>query len=171
MDQLQPQQPVQVYPNNPNNLPNQPNNIPMTQSSSSHNSNGSFVSVFVVLAIVFVISVIACVVGRLCSKKSNGPKVKKGHGQPQKQKEGKQNKHNEFHNKRGGGDIEFGFDKKIASSKVAAAHGDHYKGSKPFKSNGGKGGVRFSDNHIDFKLGPWKLVGKKNVHRGTTSMH
>lgn len=154
MDQLQPQQPVQVYPNNPNNFPNQPNNIPMTQSSSSHNSsNGSFVSVFVVLAIVFVISVIACVVGRLCSKKSNGPKVKKSQGHPQKQKEGKQNKHNEFHNKRGR-DIEFGFDKKIASSKVAAAHGDHYKGSKPFKSSGGKGGVRFSDNHIDFKLGP-----------------
>ncbi|XP_006356440.1 uncharacterized protein [Solanum tuberosum] len=157
MDQLQPQQPVQVYPNNPNNFPNQPNNMPMTQSSSSHNSsNGSFVSVFVVLAIVFVISVIACVVGRLCSKKSNGPKVKKSHGQQQKQKEGKHNKHNEFHNKREGGDIEFGFDKKIASSKVAAAHGDnHYKGPKPYKNaSGGKGGVRFSDNHIDFKLGP-----------------
>lgn len=159
MDQLQPQQPVQVYPNNPNYFPNQPNNMPMTQSSSSHNSsNGSFVSVFVVLAIVFVISVIACVVGRLCSKKSNGAnKVKKSsHGQPQKQKEGKHNnnnKHNEFHNKRGGGDIEFGFDKKIASSKVAAAHGDnHYKGSKPHKNT--NGGVRFSDNHIDFKLGP-----------------
>ncbi|XP_060213976.1 uncharacterized protein LOC132641104 [Lycium barbarum] len=154
MDQLQPQQPAQVYPNNPNNFPNQPNNIPMTQSSSSHNSNGSFVSVFVVLAIVLVISLIACVVGRLCSKKSHGPKVQKSQGHPQKQKEGKKNKHNEFHNKREGGDIEFGFDKRIASSKVAAAHGDHYKGSKPFKNSGGKGGVRFSDNHIDFKLGP-----------------
>ncbi|KAJ8547640.1 hypothetical protein K7X08_011226 [Anisodus acutangulus] len=154
MEQLQPQQPAQVYPNNPNNFPSQPNNIPMTQSSSSHHSNGSFVSVFVVLAIVFVVSAIACVVGRLCSKKSHDPKVKKSQGQPQKQKEGKKNKHNEFHNKREGGDIEFGFDKRIASSKVAAAHGNHYKGSKPFKNSGGKGGAGFSGNHIDFKLGP-----------------
>ncbi|KAM3358688.1 hypothetical protein P3S68_021621 [Capsicum galapagoense] len=155
MDQLKPQQPVQAYPNNPNNSPDQANNIPLTQSSSPNSSNGSFVSVFVVLAIVFVVSVIACVVGRLCSKKSNGPKAKKGQGQPQKQKEGKHNKHNEFHTKREGGDIEFGFDKKIASSKVAAPHGDHhYKGAKPYKSSGGKGGVKFTDNHIDFKLGP-----------------
>nr|XP_009628743.1 uncharacterized protein LOC104119047 [Nicotiana tomentosiformis] len=154
MSQLEPQQPVQVYPNNPNNFPNQANNIPTqsSSSSSSSHSNGSFVSVFVVLAIVLVISLIACVVGRLCSKKSHGPKVKKSNGHPQKQKEGKQ-KHNEFH-QRGQGDIEFGFDKRIASSKVAAAHGDHYKGSKPFKNIAGKGGVRFADDHIDFKPGP-----------------
>ncbi|KAL2510396.1 hypothetical protein Fot_34043 [Forsythia ovata] len=121
----------------------------------SSNSNGSFGPVFFVLGAVLVISAIACVFGRLCNRKHH-----RGNKEHHRSKE----EHHRAKAKPGGhalgpkewesrqkpsfnlkdGDIEFGFDKRIPTAKVAS-HGDP-RGPKPSQNGGFKGQVRFSDN-------------------------
>nr|XP_009600471.1 uncharacterized protein LOC104095923 [Nicotiana tomentosiformis]XP_016498167.1 PREDICTED: uncharacterized protein LOC107816931 [Nicotiana tabacum] len=123
------QQPVQGFPND---MPIQPKNTPITQSSS--HSNGSFGTVFIILAVVLVISVLACLIGRICNKKSNG-------SHSPKQREVEQS--HDIHPRED--DIE----KRIATSKVAASNGDFIPTSTMPSNNGheGKGGVRFAEDH------------------------
>ncbi|XP_059308492.1 uncharacterized protein LOC132059750 [Lycium ferocissimum] len=137
----QQQQPVQGFPNNPNNMPVQPKDTPISQSSS--HSNGSFGTVFIILAVVLVISVLACLIGRICNKRSQG------HHQPKH----RETKHSHDIHPREGHDIEYGIDKRIPTSKVAASHGDPNipTSSMPFDDrHEGKGGVRFAEDHKEF---------------------
>ncbi|KAL7587826.1 hypothetical protein Lser_V15G41175 [Lactuca serriola] len=80
---------------------------------------GSFGAVFIVLAVIVVVSAVACFLGRLCNKRHNKSKPPKhGHAaRGPKEKEMKPNR-NAFQTK--DGDIEFGFDKRFSSAKVAA---------------------------------------------------
>ncbi|GJU28649.1 hypothetical protein Tco_1167270 [Tanacetum coccineum] len=87
-----------------------------TNPPTQHKSDGSFGSVFIVLAVIVVISAVACFLGRMCNKKHNKSKPSK-HAKPPKEKDLKHNR-NAFQTK--DGDIEFGFDKKFSSAKVAA---------------------------------------------------
>lgn len=136
-------QPVEVYPNS------------VPQKSSSH-SNGSFGSVFIVLAVIVVISAIACFLGRLCNRRYNNhqakaakqsneirPKEREGQGkQKQKQKQNFQSRE---------GDIEFGFDRRIPTAKVAA-NGD-FKGARPPQNGEGRGEMRFADHDGEIRPG------------------
>ncbi|XP_031124309.1 uncharacterized protein LOC116027019 [Ipomoea triloba] len=176
MSQQQQQQQFQpqVYPYN--NVPTQPNTLfppPLAADTTSH-SNGSFGTVFWVIGVIIVVSVLACIANRLCTKRTKSSKPSKkdkkghghghGHGQAKLPKEwaGKQSRADFHHDD--GGDIEFGFGgKRFPSAKVAAAAaatGEHHPRSAPpmpgFKHHGGggKGVVRFADDHIDFKPGP-----------------
>lgn len=90
-----------------------------TNPPTQHKSDGSFGSVFIVLAVIVVISAVACILGRMCNKKHNKSKPSKHakHAKPPKEKDLKHNR-NAFQTK--DGDIEFGFDKKFSSAKVAA---------------------------------------------------
>ncbi|OIT39295.1 PREDICTED: uncharacterized protein LOC109238273 [Nicotiana attenuata] len=130
----QQQQPVQGFPND---MPIQPKNTPITQSSS--HSNGSFGTVFIILTVVLVISVLACLIGRICNKKRHG-------NHSPKQREVKQS--HDIHPREG--DIEFGIDKRIPTSKVAGSNGDLIPTSTMPYNNGheGKGGVRFAEDHM-----------------------
>ncbi|CAI9761754.1 unnamed protein product [Fraxinus pennsylvanica] len=136
-------QPVdQVYPNSG------------TLNQPSSNSNGSFGPVFIVLAVVLVVSAIACVFGRLCnrkdhrrSKEHHSGKVEhhrgkakpvRGHDLGPKEWESRQKP--SFKDV----DIEFGFDKRTPTAKVAA-HGDP-RGPKPPQNGGFKGQVKFANN-------------------------
>ncbi|KAF7809299.1 putative transmembrane protein [Senna tora] len=104
--QLQPQQPVQIYPNTVSNQP------------PSNHSNGSFGTVFIVLAVIVVISAIACFLGRLCNRRySNSHSNSHSHKQKQKQKPPKHQKQSHHHSRPRDGDIEIGFDKRIPSAK------------------------------------------------------
>ncbi|KAK9060247.1 hypothetical protein SSX86_020951 [Deinandra increscens subsp. villosa] len=87
-----------------------------TNPPSRHQADGSFGAVFVVLAVIVVISAVACFLGRLCNKRRNKAKPSK-HSRPAKEKDMKPTR-NTFQTK--DGDIEFGFDKRFSSSKVAA---------------------------------------------------
>ncbi|KAK2977752.1 hypothetical protein RJ640_016141 [Escallonia rubra] len=131
-------QPVEVYPNT------------VTRQQPSHNSNGSFGTVFIVLAVIIVISAIACFLGRLCNRRFNQSKANK-------QKQAVHPKEREAKQKHGfppgdGGDIEFGFDKRMPSAKVAwngeikgpkvAWNGD-VKGSKSSRNGEFRGEMRF----------------------------
>ncbi|CAA2958231.1 Hypothetical predicted protein [Olea europaea subsp. europaea] len=121
-------QPVdQVYPNTYTKQP-------------SSNSNGSFGPVFIVLAAVIAISAIACVFGRLCNRKHHRGnkehhrgKAKPGRGHDLGPKEWESRQKPSFKDE----DIEFGFDKRIPTAKVAA-HGDP-RGPKPSQNGGFKG--------------------------------
>ncbi|CAI9779353.1 unnamed protein product [Fraxinus pennsylvanica] len=120
----------------------------------SSNSNGSFGPVFIVLAGVLVISAIACVFGQLCNRKHHRGnkehhrgkeehhrgKAKPARGQDLGPKEWESRQKPSFKDE----DIEFGFDKRIPTAKVAA-HGDP-RGPKVFQNGGFKGQVRFADN-------------------------
>lgn len=77
---------------------------------------GSFGAVFIVLAVIVVVSAIACFLGRMCNKRHNKSKPSKHNRRP-KEKDMKPNR-NAFQTK--DGDIEFGFDKRFSSAKVAA---------------------------------------------------
>ncbi|KAL8106326.1 uncharacterized protein LOC141676675 [Apium graveolens] len=88
-----------------------PNQV-MPRPAAEHHSHESFGTVFIVLAVIVVISAIACVLGRIGSRRQGHPKG----AYLSKDKEAKQNHH--AHPKEG--DIEFGFDKRFSSSKVAA---------------------------------------------------
>ncbi|KAJ0725748.1 hypothetical protein HanPI659440_Chr12g0462381 [Helianthus annuus] len=87
-----------------------------TNPPTHRQSNGSFGSVFIVLAVIVVISAVACFLGRLCNKRHNKMKPSK-HSRPAKEKDMKPSR-NAFQTK--DGDIEFGFDKRLSSAKVAA---------------------------------------------------
>ncbi|KAG8366118.1 hypothetical protein BUALT_Bualt17G0042600 [Buddleja alternifolia] len=98
-------QPVEeLYPN------------PVTQQQPDNNSshsNGSFGPVFVVLAVIVVISAVACVLGRLCSKRHHRAKEAHQHKpKASKQSNGLGPKEWESRAKPSfnmkGGDIEFG---------------------------------------------------------------
>ncbi|KAL8227497.1 hypothetical protein R6Q57_015081 [Mikania cordata] len=89
------------------------NTLPPTNGSS----NGSYGTVFIVLAAIIVISAFACFLGRLCNKRQNGSKPSQSH--PRKERDAKSNT-NVIQTK--DGDIEFGYDKKFASAKVATTN-------------------------------------------------
>ncbi|KAI3452722.1 hypothetical protein Pfo_009386 [Paulownia fortunei] len=104
-------QPVEVYPN------------PVTRQQNSSHSNGSFGPVFIVLAVIVVLSAVACTHHR--------PKAtKQSHGLGPKEWESRQKPSFDMRD----GDIEFGFDKRTPSAKVANNGGG--KG-KPPHHNGG----------------------------------
>ncbi|KAL1807259.1 hypothetical protein DCAR_0833125 [Daucus carota subsp. sativus] len=84
----------------------------MTRPAAAHHSHESFGTVFIVLAVIVVISAIACVLGRICSRRQGHPKG----AYRSRDKEPRQNHHSQPKE----GDIEFGFDKRFSSSKVAA---------------------------------------------------
>ncbi|KAI3817543.1 hypothetical protein L1987_11338 [Smallanthus sonchifolius] len=104
MSVQQADQPPLVYP------------VSETNPPSHRPSDGSFGEVFIVLAVIVVVSAVACFLGRLCNKRYNKSKPSK-RGRHTKGKDTKPN-HNVFHTK--DGDIEFGFDKRFSSAKVAA---------------------------------------------------
>ncbi|KAL3501184.1 hypothetical protein ACH5RR_035633 [Cinchona calisaya] len=130
-------------------------NIP-TQTSS--HSKGSFAPVLIVLAVIFVLVIISLVLGRICNRRYHNSKVAErshGRGSHKKAKKAKQN--DMLHHQSAGEgdidiDIEFGFDKRFASSKVAA-NVDHFKGPSKMPPHGEhKGPVRFADDdHIEFR--------------------
>ncbi|GAB2220490.1 hypothetical protein Droror1_Dr00008144 [Drosera rotundifolia] len=110
------------------------------QSSTSH-SNGSFAVVFIVLAVIIVVSGLACVLGRIFSKKyqktsqvQGTTKNNKSHNHNQKQ-----DKLNKSHSSNGfrakdrdlefgfrskEGDIELGFERRVQTGKAAGVKGD-----------------------------------------------
>ncbi|KAK3017102.1 hypothetical protein RJ639_006952 [Escallonia herrerae] len=140
-------QPVEVYPNT------------VTRQQPSHNSNGSFGTVFIVLAVIIVISAIACFLGRLCNRRFNQSKANK-------QKQAVHLKEREVKQRHAfppgdGGDIEFGFDKRMPSAKVAwsgeikgakMAWNDDVKGSKSSRNGEFRGEMRFP-NGGDLRAG------------------
>ncbi|CAI9092925.1 OLC1v1028293C1 [Oldenlandia corymbosa var. corymbosa] len=155
-------------------------NIPMAQTPP--HSNGSFAPVLIVLAIIFVLVVVSVVVGRICNKRYHKGDKEKSHGKVKSHGKGKKSKQKDnfriqagHHGVGGGdqGDIEFGFDKRFASAKVAATngmvdnHNPHFNFKAPPPSHkmpqfhhGGGGGeprgphaVRFADDHIEFRTG------------------
>lgn len=174
-------QPVDdVYPGNPNGI--QPQQQQQQQQHSSHSNNGSFGPVFIVLGVIVALTIIATVLGRICSRRRHrGSNISKAdqqqhaHGGGKKKAGGSggrgksvkphdiddRNHNNNKKFQRGSeGDIEFGFDKKIATSKVADLRGDHHprvpynNNNKPWQQNGEtKGHVRFANDHIDFRAG------------------
>ncbi|EYU31254.1 hypothetical protein MIMGU_mgv1a0164901mg, partial [Erythranthe guttata] len=70
-------QPVEEFPN-----PN-PSQVTTEQQPDSSLSDGSFGPVFAVLAVIVVISAVACVLGRLCSRRRN--RAKEGGAPPLRQ--------------------------------------------------------------------------------------
>ncbi|KAL1828745.1 hypothetical protein DCAR_0208002 [Daucus carota subsp. sativus] len=105
--------------------------------AATHHSNGSFGTVFAVLAVIVFVSAIACCLGRLCNKRRDRSKDKQGKAASHsKEKDAKKN--NGSH-----GDLEFGFDKRLSSSKVAA-HED-FRVPKAFPKGGARG-----DGDIEF---------------------
>ncbi|KAK9063451.1 hypothetical protein SSX86_017321 [Deinandra increscens subsp. villosa] len=95
-----------------------PLEYPVSETSppSHRQQDGSFGTVFIVLAVIVVVSAIACVLGRVCNKRYNKFKPSK-HGRHTKRKDMKPGR-NAFQTK--DGDMEFGFDKRFSSAKVAA---------------------------------------------------
>ncbi|KAD2803927.1 hypothetical protein E3N88_37304 [Mikania micrantha] len=87
-----------------------------TNPPSHRQSDGSFGAVFIVLGVIVVVSVIACFLGRLFKKRYNKSKPSK-HGRHTKERY-MEPKRNAFQTK--DGDMEFGFDKRFSSAKVAA---------------------------------------------------
>ncbi|PIN04450.1 hypothetical protein CDL12_23016 [Handroanthus impetiginosus] len=141
----QPEQ--EVYPTNP---------VMTTQPESSH-SDGSFGPVFAVLAVIVVISAVACVLGRLCSRRHHrakeAPRPPKaankqshggggGGGLGPKEWESRQKPNFNMRD----GDIEFGFDMKMNPAKGGKNGGG--KGNKQSSHHNGarKPDVRFADN-------------------------
>ncbi|KAK1420002.1 hypothetical protein QVD17_29497 [Tagetes erecta] len=101
-----------------------------TNPASHPQKDGSFGSVFIVLAVIVVISAVACFLGRLCNKRHNKAKPSK-QSRPAKGKDMKPSR-NAFQTK--DGDIEFGFDKRFTSAKVAA-NGEPNMGPKMGRPN------------------------------------
>ncbi|KAL9149590.1 hypothetical protein ABFS82_12G117700 [Erythranthe guttata] len=147
-------QPVEEFPN-----PN-PSQVTTEQQPDSSLSDGSFGPVFAVLAVIVVISAVACVLGRLCSRRRNRAKEaahhhsdkgskKKSNGLGPKEWEPRQ-KQPSFNMR--DGDIEFGFDKKTTPSAKGAKNGNGGggggKAKPPQHNNGGhkQPEFRFSDN-------------------------
>lgn len=130
-------QPIDEYPN-PDMSTRQP-------ADSSH-SNGSFGPVLAVLAVIVVVSAVACVVGRLCSKR--GHRVKEAAHHPSKvqsgglgPKEWESRQKPNFNMKNG--DIEFGLDKRMPSGKEGKKGGGKPNKSHPNPPHQHKPEVRF----------------------------
>ncbi|KAK1415734.1 hypothetical protein QVD17_31519 [Tagetes erecta] len=87
-----------------------------TSPPSHSQSDGSFRAVFIVLGVIVAVSAIACFLGRMCSKRYNKSKPYK-RGRRTKERDMNPNR-NAFETK--DGDIEFGYDKRFSSAKVAA---------------------------------------------------
>ncbi|KAK4429832.1 hypothetical protein Salat_1283900 [Sesamum alatum] len=129
-----------------------PDPVMTTQPDSSH-SNGSFGPVFAVLAVIVVVSTVACVLGRLCSRRQHRGKEAAHHPpkaskQSQGQSKGlgpKEWQKPNFNMR--DGDIEFGFDKRNPSAGKGPKNGGG-KGKPPHHHQNGahKPEVRFSDN-------------------------
>ncbi|KAK1425867.1 hypothetical protein QVD17_21229 [Tagetes erecta] len=100
------------------------NTLPPTSGSS----NGSYGPVFIVLAIMITVSAFACFLGRLCNK---GEKVTRPSVQPLPKKE-KDAKNNTNVVQTKDGDIEFGYDKRFASAKVASTDEPSMARPSPF---------------------------------------
>ncbi|KVH97816.1 uncharacterized protein LOC112523497 [Cynara cardunculus var. scolymus] len=92
-----------------------------TVPTSNNSSNGSYGAVFIVLAVIVVVSAIGCFLGRLCNKGQDVARPYKDQSHPPKEKDVKRNT-NVFQTK--DGDIESGYDKRLASAKVAATSGE-----------------------------------------------
>ncbi|KAL8111846.1 uncharacterized protein LOC141667339 [Apium graveolens] len=138
-----------VYPT-PNTLPS---------PAATHHSNGSFGTVFVVLAVIVLISAIACCLGRLCSKRRDNAKEKQSKA---KVKDAKKN--NGSH-----GDLEFGFDKRLSSSKVSAHEDFRGPGPKAFSKGGARGA---GDIEFGFdKKNPSAKGAKYEEFRGPKAVH
>lgn len=123
---------------------------PNPEMSRQH-SNGSFGPVFAVLAVIVVISAVACVVGRLCSKR--GHRVKEAAHHPKLQsgglglgpKEWESRQKPNFNMKNG--DIEFGFDKsRMPSAKNGGGKPKPHPHPHPHPPHHHKPDVRFSNN-------------------------
>ncbi|KAL5723787.1 hypothetical protein ACHQM5_007139 [Ranunculus cassubicifolius] len=101
--------PVVVYPNT------------MTPPQPTSHSKGSFGPVFIVLAIIIVLSAIACCLGQICARrhKRSKPKKERQHVHP-----------------KDGGDIEFGFKKKVPAEKPVGYR--DMKDSRPFQHGHGE---------------------------------
>ncbi|KAL1550835.1 hypothetical protein AAHA92_18750 [Salvia divinorum] len=134
-------QPIDAYPN-----------PEMTDQASPSRSNGSFGPVFAVLAVIVVISAVACVLGRLCSKRSHHTKKKKKaeHGHPPKASKGLPK---EWESKQKPNfDIEIGFDKRMPPKNGGGKPQPYQNGGgkpKPPHQNGGHNkpvDIRFSNN-------------------------
>lgn len=126
-------QPVEEYPN-----------TVMTRQPDSSHSSGSFGPVFAVLAVIVVISAVACVLGRLCSKRKQRTK-EAAHHPAKGSKQSVQGLPKEWESRQKpsfmrDGDIELGFGKKAPSSKGAAKNGGG-KTKPPHQPE-----FRFSDN-------------------------
>lgn len=89
--------------------------------TSNHSSNGSYGTVFIVLAVIVIVSTVACFLGRLCNKRQDVARPYKDQSHPPKEKDAKRNA-NGFPKK--DRDIEFGYDKRLASAKVVATNGE-----------------------------------------------
>lgn len=85
-----------------------------TVPTTTHSSNGSYGAVFIVLAVIVTISALACFLGRMFNKRENEARPSR-HNAPTKEKDAKRNP-NGVQTK--DGDIEFGYDKRLASAKV-----------------------------------------------------
>ncbi|XP_028754462.1 uncharacterized protein LOC114713942 [Neltuma alba] len=121
---VQPQQPVQIYP------------YTAVSSPPPYHSSGSFGTVFIVLAVIVVISAIACLLGRFCSRRSS-------HKHTHNQKPPKHQKKNHHNFRPKEGDLEIGFDKRIASSKpIGLGHGHGYDMHGHGRGRGRGGGGR-----------------------------
>lgn len=124
----------------------------MARPAAAHHSHESFGTVFIVLAVIVVVSAIACVLGRVCSRRQSHPKG----AYRSKDKEAKQHHHSQPRD----GDIEFGFDKRLSSSKVAA------------NEDFGPPNMKFgSDKRFPSGKGPTneELRGPKAFHNGAAS--
>ncbi|KAL0357922.1 UNVERIFIED_CONTAM: hypothetical protein Scaly_1477900 [Sesamum calycinum] len=124
-----------------------PNPVMTTQPDSSH-SDGSFGPVFAVLAVIVVVSTVACVLGRLCSRRHHRGK-EAAHKTPKASKQSQGLGPKEWQkpnfNMRDG-DIEFGFDKRNPSGKGPKNGGGKGKPTAIIKNGAHKPEVRFSDN-------------------------
>lgn len=130
-------------------------------SAGTHHTNGSFGTVFVVLAVIVLVSAIACCLGRLCNKRRDHTKGNQKQA-PSHSKEKDANKNKGSH-----GDLEFGFDKRLSSSKVAAH--DDFRGPKAFQKGGagGNGDIEFG---FDRKI-PSAKGAKNEEFRGPKATH
>lgn len=100
-----------------------------TIPTSNHSSNGSYGAVFIVLAVIIILSAFACFLGRLFNKRQDVEKPKpkpSKHNLPTKEKHAMQMRNAKD------GDIEFGYDKRFASAKVAATGDPTMDRSDPF---------------------------------------
>lgn len=149
-------QPVEVYPS--------PFPTPVTQRPApSHHSNGSFGTVFIVLAVIVVVSAIACFLGRLCNRRHNHSKGKQSQADF-RPKEREANKNNASQPRQGV--IEFGFDKRFSSAKVAAS--EEFRGGPKAFHNGAARGEADIEFGFDKRFPSAKEAanGHKAFHNG-----
>ncbi|MFS8029263.1 hypothetical protein Hanom_Chr16g01520321 [Helianthus anomalus] len=134
------------------------NTLPPTNDSSS----GSYGAVFIVLAVIITISTFACFLGRLCNKRENAARPS-SQSLPKKEKDAKRDT-NGIHTK--DGDIEFGYDKRFASSKVANTNESPMARPNPFREPN----VARPNSFSEPTIGQPSSVHEPNVNQ-TNSFH